>query len=149
MALVTTAGTETIRTVMMDDVDSTTTVVIAGEQHHIYTVLSIVFHAAVWQASGNFVKMIVQGYDSKGGTTNSGMTVFKEPMKDDETFVFNDKFSFNGFEPISFTGPLSTVAHHDAIASQGSGVSQELRIYTQHADDQGHLILTYIDQNNE
>ena len=40
MAIVRTAGTEIVRTVMLNDVDDTWRNLIFGEQHHIYTVLS-------------------------------------------------------------------------------------------------------------
>ena len=65
-----------------------------------------------------------------------------------QTFVFNDKFSFNGVEPLDFTGPLSTVAMQDAIADQATSVSQQLRIVTENAADAGHVTVTFIDQNN-
>ena len=65
-----------------------------------------------------------------------------------ETYVWNDKFSFNGTEPTDFTGPLTTVAMQDAIADQASSVSQQLRIVTENAADAGHVTVTFIDQNN-
>jgi len=148
MAIVRSAGTEIIRSIHADDIDSTVTNLIVGIQHHIYTVLSIVFHTATWQASGNWVKCYIQGYDSKVGATDQSIIIFQEDMDVQQTFVFNDKFSFNGTEPTDFTGPLSTVAMQDAIADQGSAVSQQLRIITENGADGGHVTVTFIDQNN-
>ena len=148
MAIARGAGTEIIRTIHADDIDSTETNLIFGVQHHIYTVLSIVFHTTAWQAANNWVKCYLHAYDSKGGTTDVPIIIFQQDMSIQQTYVWNDKFSFNGTEPTSFTGPLSTVAEQDAIADQVSTVSQQLRIITEHADDGGHVTVTYIDQNN-
>ena len=148
MAIVLTGGTEIIRTVMLDDLDSTTTKLIVGVQHHIYTVLSIIFHAATWQAAGNYCRVALRGYDSKGGTSNSEIIIFQENLSAGDTFVFNDKFSFNGYEPTDFTGPMDDATKQDAIADQGSSVAQELRLFTQNGADSGHVTVTYIDQNN-
>ena len=148
MAIARGAGTEIIRSVMLDDLDSTTTKLIVGVQHHIYTVLSIIFHAATWQAAGNYCRVALRGYDSKGGTTASEIIIFQENLNAGQTFVWNDKFSFNGYEPTNFTGPMDDATKQDAIADQGSSVAQELRLFTQHASDAGHITVTYIDQNN-
>ena len=148
MAIARGAGTEIIRTVMLDDLDSTTTKLIVGVQHHIYTVLSIIFHAATWQAAGNYCRVALRGYDSKGGTSNSEIIIFQENLSAGDTFVFNDKFSFNGYEPTDFTGPMDDATKQDAIADQGSSVAQELRLFTQNGADSGHVTVTYIDQNN-
>ncbi len=148
MAIARGAGTEIIRTIHADDIDSTVTNLIVGIQHHVYTVLSIVFHTATWQAADNYVKCYLQAYDSKVGATNQEIIIFQQDMSVQQTYVWNDKFSFNGTEPTDFTGPLSTAAMQDAIADQGSAVSQQLRIVTEHADDAGHVTVTYIDQNN-
>ena len=71
-----------------------------------------------------------------------------------ETFVWNDKFSFNGYEPVNFgTGgitaaPLSSADQQDAIADQGGSVKQTLNCYATHASDGFEVLITYIDQNN-
>ena len=148
MAIARGAGTEIIRSIHADDIDATVTNLIVGIQHHIYTVLSIVFHAATWQASGNWVKCYIQAYDSKVGATDQSIIIFQQDMSVQETYVWNDKFSFNGTEPTDFTGPLSTVAMQDAIADQASSVSQQFRIVTENAADAGHVTVTYVDQNN-
>ena len=148
MAIARGAGTEIIRSIHADDIDATGTNLIFGIQHHIYTVLSIVFHTQTWQASGNWVQAYIQGYDSKVGATDQSITIFRQDMSVQETYVWNDKFSFNGTEPTDFTGPLSTAAMQDAIADQGSAVSQRLIMSTENAADAGHVTVTYIDQNN-
>jgi hypothetical protein len=66
----------------------------------------------------------------------------------ESTFVWNDKFSFNGHEPTDFAGPMDDATKQDAIADQGSSVAQLLRIISEHADDNFHVSITYIDQNN-
>ena len=76
------------------------------------------------------------------------INVFQEDMSVDQTYVWNDKFSFNGSEPTDFTGPLSTAAHMDEIADQGSATVQYLRIVSEHADDHFHVHMTYLDQDN-
>ena len=43
---------------------------------------------------------------------------------------------------------MDDATKQDAIADQGSSVAQELRLFTQHASDAGHITVTYIDQNN-
>ena len=140
MAIARGAGTEIIRSFHADDIDATATNIIVGVQHHIYTVLSIIVHTAIWQASGNWVQAYIQGYDSKGGTTDSSHNIFRQDMSVQQTFVFNDKFSFNGTEPSSNTD--------DARADQGTTTSQKLIMSTENAADGAHVTVTYIDQNN-
>ena len=69
-----------------------------------------------------------------------------------ETFVWTDKFSFNGHETVDFTGPLSGnsagVTKQNAIADQGSSVPQWIDCYTSADADICELHITYIDQNN-
>ncbi len=148
MAIARGAGTEIIRSAYFEDIDSTSQVLIQGVQHHIYTVLSMTIFAVSLQAVTNafFVKLV--GYDSKEGTTAQEMLILKTVIAADSTFVWNDKFSFNGYEPTNFTGPLDDATKQDAIADQGSSVAQYLRCYTSHASDNFEVGITYIDQNN-
>ena len=148
MAIARGAGTEIIRSAHFEDIDSTTQSLIVGVQHHIYTVLSIIMRPVSLQATTNTINFNLIGYDSKGGTTAQQMTWLTANPQAGETFVWNDKFSFNGYEPIDFAGPLDDVTKQDAIADQGSGVAQILICSTTHADDSIELIITYIDQNN-
>ena len=148
MAIARGAGTEIIRSVHLDDVDSTVAALIFGVQHHIYTVLSIVVMAETIQAAGNYVKLGIDGYGTTAGSTNQRIQIFQQDMTLNQTFVWNDKFSFNGHEPVDFTATLDSIAKQDAIADQGSSVPQKLLINTEHADDSFHVTCTYIDQNN-
>ena len=148
MAIARGAGTEIIRSIHLEDVDSTASTLIFGVQHHIYTVLSIIVCANSIQAAGNYVNVNILGYDSKGGTTAQTNKILQQDMQLDQTFVFNDKFSFNGHEPTDFTGPMDSIAKQDAIADQGSSVAQKLMIWAQHADDSFEVTCTFIDQNN-
>ena len=148
MAIVRTAGTEIIRSAHFEDVDSTNQILIVGVQHHIYTVLSVIIQARTLQAAGNYIRMGVHGYDSKGGTTDQDIYIFQQEMQVGETFVWNDKFSFNGYEPTDFSGALDDATKQDAIADQGSSVSQNLFTNSEHADDTFDVTVTYLDLNN-
>jgi len=148
MAIARGAGTEIIRSAHFEEIDSTETKLIIGEQHHIYTVLSIIIMAHAKQATTNQLYLYLKGYDSKAGTTNTTMRIFEEVMPVSGTYVWNDKFSFNGYEPTDFTGPMDDATKQNAIADQGSSVSQYLYIASQHASDDYDVHITYIDQNN-
>ena len=149
MAISRGAGTEIIRTAHFEDIDgSTNHVLIFGVQHHIYTVLSVTFACKALQATTNKMDLNVLGYDSKGGTTQEYNQIFTQVIPVGETFVWNDKFSFNGHEPVDFTGPMDSIVKQDAIADQGSSVAQKLTCGSTHADDDFEVTITYIDQNN-
>ena len=75
------------------------------------------------------------------------MRLFRWQAVANDTFVWNDKFSFNGYEPTNFTGPLDDATKQNAIADQG-GVAQYLWANTSHADDNFEILISYIDQNN-
>lgn len=152
MAIARGAGTEIIQTVNLTDVDSSAWYyLISGEQHHIYTVLSVVIHANSVNAAGNAFKLRIVGWDSKTAASGTVINLLSQGMNTGETFVFNDKFSMLGRTPVDWgTGALSTVAHHDAIADQGhSSGGQSLQCQGSHTADQFHVVITYIDQNNE
>ena len=148
MAIARGAGTEILRSVHLEIVDTTTSDLIVGVQHHIYTVLSVISYCAAIQAAGNYLLMLVEVYDSKEGTSAQYHNIFRQDMQLYQTYVWNDKFSFNGFEPTNYTGPLDDATKQDAFADQGSAVAQRLRIRSEHADDNFHVHCTYIDQNN-
>ena len=125
---------------------------IQGVQHHIYTVLSIICYCAYTATTNANDELMceIQGYDSSGGTTNQAIGIFtttEAKVFGRDTYVWNDKFSFNGFEPVDFTSGLD-VTKQDAIADQGSGVSQKLQVEKGHTNDIWDITVTYIDQNN-
>ena len=148
MAIARGAGTEILRSAHYEIVDSTTSNLIWGVQHHIYTVLSVIVYCKSVNTDRNYAQLRITGYDVKEGTTNSDMTVFQQDFSQYETFVWNDKFSFNGHEPTNFTGPLDDATKQDAVADQGSSVATKLRMATEHADDDFSVHVSYIDQNN-
>ena len=148
MAIARGAGTEIIRSAHFEDIDDTTQYLIIGEQHHIYTILSIITQKNAEATAGNKLSLFIVGYDSKAGTTAQNISIAQFAPALYETFVWNDKFSFNGFEPVDFTGPLDDATKQNAIADQGSSVAQKLKVSAQEATDQFELTITYIDQNN-
>ena len=148
MAIARGAGTEIIRTIHLEDVADTARILIEGEQHHIYTILSVVCFMRVNQSDPDFIQMFLECYDSNAGTTDQTLDIFKQNMNQLETFVWNDKFSFNGYEPIDFAGPMDDTTKQNAIADQGSAVAQRMKIVCETSSNRldGHC--TYIDQNN-
>jgi hypothetical protein len=92
--------------------------------------------------------MQLVGYDAKEGTTAVPMHIFKQDMNAGGTYSWNDKFSFNGFEPTDFAGPMDDVTKQNAIADQGSSVAQKLRVWSENAADNIMVHCTFIDQNN-
>ena len=149
MAIARGAGTEIIRSAHFEDIDDqANTILILGVQHHIYTVLSIIIHSSAASAGDKFFLDFV-GYDSKAGDTATTMRLLNHAFGGaEETFVWNDKFSFNGYEPTDFTGPLSTAVEQDAIADQGSSVAQKLQCSGEENADSFDVFITFIDQNN-
>ena len=141
------AGTEIIRSASFEYVASTTgaTCIIFGVVHHIYTVLSIVCYAV---GTSNGLSIYQQGYDVVEGTAGEAITMFDVGSTNaGDTFVWNDKFSMNGFGPADFTGTLDSAAKQDAIADQ-AGAQHKLFMQKAHNNDQWDVHITYLDQNN-
>ena len=147
MAIVRTAGTEIIRAHHFEAVNSTAQNMIYGVQHHIYTVLSIIVQAQALNATGDYIGCRIDGYDSKAGTSAESIFIFQQDMSVGQTFVWNDMFSMNGFEPADFSGAMNAADDQDAIADQGGAV-QILQIYGEHSSDNFDVSITFIDQNN-
>ena len=148
MAIARGAGTEILRVWMGDDVDTTAQIMVKGVQHHIYTILSITAYAAAVQAAGNWIASFIYGFDAVGGTASQNIYVFKEDMSVEQTYVWNDKFSFNGNEPTDFSATLDSIAKQDAIADQAQATAQKLHVAGEHASDNFDVLCTYLDQNN-
>ena len=149
MAIARGAGTEIIRTVMYEEYDDTTpNPLIFGVQHHIYTVLNLKAFASSLNAAGDWILLGMYAYDTNAGITNQWYYIFRQDMQVNQTFVWNDKFSFNGHEPVDFTAGLDSIAKQDAIADQGSAVPQKLMFDVEHASDDIDVTCTFIDQNN-
>ena len=120
MAVPTGSGTEVLKAHSYEDINVLLTDLIIGVQHHTYTVLSYISHCTSVGSSTDFGRLQLRGYDSFGGTTDQVIIIATYNIAATETFVWNDKFSFFGAEPVSFTGPLSTAAEQIAIAAQAS-----------------------------
>ena len=148
MAIARGAGTEIIRSVHLEDVDSTGRVLIFGVQHHIYTVISVIANAYALNADTDYITMYLIGYDANAGTTAQPFYIFQQDMSVEETYVWNDKFSFNGTEPVDFSAGIDSVAKQDAIADQGTSTAQYLNIAAEHGSDNIDVTCTYLDQNN-
>jgi hypothetical protein len=149
MALITTAGTETLRSHLFHDCDNSgggRQTLIFGEAHHIYTVLSIIIHCNALNATTDKGHLFLKGHDGHAGTSGAELTFASFNIPVGETFVFNDKFSFNGVEPTG-TNVLS-VSEQTAIAGQTGSAIQELKFKADSATDDFDIIVTYIDQNN-
>ena len=153
MALDITAGTETLRAHHLEcDTSSAALCLIFGEQHHIYTILSVTCYCNARNGTENGYLRIM-GYDSYAGETNNQILISSISASAGETFVWNDKFSFNGYEPVDFSGLMSTIAEQDAIADQGNtGTNptgaQYFSFFTGGASTTYDVICTFIDQNN-
>ena len=150
MAIARGAGTEIIRSAHFEQVANTAKTLIFGVRHHIYTVLSIIVQCQSVATAGNYVYCYMTAYDSLAGTAQQDIGIFNSDMQANQSFVWNDKFSFNGYEPVDFTGPIDSEAKQDAIADQlvsGDSNRQTLKIITEGADNMD-VHITYIDQNN-
>ena len=151
MAIARGAGTELIRTINLLSVNNVSKNVIYGVRHHIYTILSVSCWAESLNAAGDYIQMYLLGYDSKDGVAQQSIFLFRQEMQAAQTFVYTDKFSFMGYEPVDFTGPVDSEAKQDALADQavsGDSNRQILYVNAEHSSDAVHVIVTYIDQNN-
>ena len=147
MAIARGAGTEILRSHLFEDVNDTQAQLILGVQHHIYTVLSVIMKCQARNGTEKGNLRII-GYDSYAGTTGETISICEFGIAAGQTFVWNDKFSFNGFEPTDFSGILSTTAEQDAIADQGSSVVQYLSFHTTGSSTTYDVTVSFIDQNN-
>jgi len=147
MAVPTGAGTETLHAHHFENIANTFRQVIIGVQHHVYTVLSVICYVSALNAVGNTVAMWISAYDSHAGTTGRDLYVFTHAINEaNETFVWNDKFAFNGYEPADQSANLSA-AGQIAIAAQASSVPQDLTVVTNHASTTVQVTVTYLDQD--
>ena len=148
MAIARGAGTEIIRNAWFHDMDDTEQELIVGVQHHIYTVLSIVIHCRALNATTDSIIIAINpGWDAKAGSSGT-IRIINEVIPVNGTFIFNDKFSFNGTMPTGISGAMNTAAEQDAIADQGSSTAQKLTAVATHGSDNLVIGITYIDQNN-
>ena len=144
MALPTGSGTETLHSHWFYDVNGVQTLIF-GAQHHVYTVLSIVICCRVLNASDDFCYINFTGKDGHAGTSATAGRIVRTQIQVGETFVWNDKFSFNGYESTG-TNVLSA-SEQIALAAQGGSVAQLLRFDCEHANDKFDIMVSYIDQD--
>ena len=152
MAIARGAGTEIIRAHHFTIVNANQKLII-GEQHHVYTVLSIVVYCALIDSTTDKIMVRLVGFDSHGGSSAQEPIIFNANPQAGETFVWNDKFSFNGFEPTGASGSFGAgdaaadLAYQNAIADQGGSAVQSLEAIPE-TDANYSITVTFIDQNN-
>tara|TARA_S200002703_G_C3787326_1_gene242813 strand:- start:64 stop:504 length:441 start_codon:yes stop_codon:yes gene_type:complete len=144
MAVPTGTGTETLHSHWFVDVDSQQTLIF-GAQHHIYTVTNIIICCSALNASTDYAYINFKGHDGHGGGSGSVSRLLRVNIPVGDTFAWNERFSFNGYEPTG-TNPLSA-SEQIAIAAQGGSVAQELRFDCTHVSDSFHIMVSYIDQD--
>ena len=144
MAVPTGSGTETLHSHWFYDVNSAQTLIF-GAQHHIYTVLSMIICCRALNASTDFCYGNFKGKDGHAGSSGSLGRILRVNIPVGETFVWNDKFSFNGYESTG-TNVLSA-SEQIALSAQGGSVAQELRFDCAHTNDKFDIMVSYIDQD--
>jgi len=147
MALPTGSGTETIHAHHFDDVDATQTLIF-GVKHHVYTVLSVIVYCVALDATSDIMYIYLEGHSGHQGTSGNVHYLTSANLQVTETFVWNDKFSFNGAEPAG-TNVLSA-SEQVAIAAQSGSAVQELQFSMTSADGGGQgydIHCTYLDQD--
>ena len=151
MAISQAAGTEIIRSASFEAVnDGDGQHLIIGEAHHIYTVLSVsIYHDTIGASTGTY-QMFLVGYDAVAVANAEDINILKQTVGPvGSTFVWNDKFSFNGFVPTGISSGLNTAAEQTAIAAQGGGTAQVLKLKSSSGSNLFDIHVTFIDQNNE
>ena len=148
MALSVAAGTETLQALSFGDADATQDLIV-GAAHHIYTVLSTFVYSVSIGTAGDTFQLAITGHDHHAGadTNASIMVIAKVVSVAGQTFIFNDKFSFNGFGAAAYTEPMDTNVEQLAIAQQG-GTLNRYQYIPLDADVDCDIHVTFIDQNN-
>ena len=147
MALSVAAGTETLHAYSLDDVDATQDLIF-GAQHHIYTVLSTFVYSISIGTAGDTYQLAILGNGNHAGGTAHLMIIAKVISVAGQTFVFNDKFSFNGFGASNYSEPYAAAATGAGhIATQG-GTLQRYQYIPLDADVDCDIHVTFVDQNN-
>ena len=148
MALPTGSGTETLHSHLFQDADNAgggRQTLIFGVQHHVYTVLSIIVYCNVLNATADFGYLYVEGHDGHAGASAVDMIFARFNIQVGETYVWNDKFSFNGVEPTGTS--VMSAAEQIAIAAQSGSAVQELKFSVTNAADDYDIMVTYLDQD--
>ena len=149
MAIPNASGVEVIRTALFEDVVNVNQKIIIGEQHHIYTIISVFIWCDGLNAAGDHITVYLTAYDGQGGDSAQPINLFRfKPTAIGDTYVFNDRFSFNGTEGSDMTGGFDAVAEQDLVADQATTTAQKLMIATSDASTPCDVTVTFIDQNN-
>ena len=146
MALSVAAGTETLHALSFGDADATQDLIV-GAVHHIYTVLSTFVYSVSIGTAGDTFQLVITGHDHHAGGATDIMIIAKVVSVAGQTFIFNDKFSFNGFGAAAYTEPMNTNVEQLAIAQQG-GTLNRYQYIPLDADVDCDIHVTFIDQNN-
>ena len=145
MAVPTGSGTETLHSHWFEQVNTTQTLIF-GAQHHVYTVLSVIVYCKALNATTDFGYLQIKTYDNHSASgTGTTMILSRFNPQVGETYVWNDKFSFNGYEP-SGTAVMSP-AVQILNAAQGGSADAELQFTMTHGSDDYDVGITYIDQD--
>ena len=148
MALSVAAGTETLQALSFGDADATQDLIV-GAVHHIYTVLSTFVYSISIGTAGDTYQLAITGHDHHAGAGGNAsiMVIAKVVSVAGQTFIFNDKFSFNGFGAANYSEPMNSAALQTPIAQQG-GTLQRYQVIPAETDSPLDVHVTYIDQNN-
>ena len=147
MALSVAAGTETLHALSFADTNAAQDLIV-GVQHHIYTVLSTLVHTVSVGTAGDRYTLSIVGHDHHAGAgVTETMVIAKVVSVAGQTFIFNDKFSFNGFGAAAYVEPMSSAALQTPIAQQG-GTLNRYQYIPLDADVDCDIHVTFIDQNN-
>ena len=144
MALPTGGGTETLKSHYFNDVDADQTLIF-GVQHHVYTVISIIVCCRALNATTDYFYINFKGHEGHAGASAATGRIIRQNLAVGDTFTWNDKFVFNGYEPTG-TNVLSA-AEQIAIAAQGGSAAQELKFDCTHASDIFDVYVSFIDQD--
>ena len=144
MAVPTGSGTETLHAHSFEDVDAAQTLIF-GVQHHVYTVLSAIFYCNVLNATTDFGTINLIGHEGHAGASARGMGIARFNIQVGETFVWNDKFCFNGYEVTGTTA--FNAAQQIAIAAQSGSVAQQLSFAQTSTTDDFDVHITFLDQD--
>jgi putative flippase GtrA len=145
MAVPTGSGTETLHSHSFDNTDSVEQTLIFGVQHHVYTVLSMIIYCNVLNATTDYQYLFFKGHDGHAGVSGAKMYLARFVIQVGETYVWNDKFSFNGVEPTGTN--VMSASEQIAVAAQSGSAVQKIMFGVTHATDDVDVICTYLDQD--
>jgi hypothetical protein len=121
------SGSEVLKNLHFENVVNADVTAITGVEHHIYTILSIIIANPSSSAAKTF-DIWFRGRDTLGSANNENIyIVLQQSVGAYETYVWNDKFTFDGFGD--------------------NGAAQKLFFFGTAGDPGLDFHLTYIDQD--